>query len=55
MPLLDYNRVSSRLKFLLFVKPKDLKRELWDGAVIGEQAAVDYFNADEVVFGIDVS
>ncbi|XP_012553627.2 xaa-Pro aminopeptidase 3 isoform X1 [Hydra vulgaris] len=45
--VLDFNRVSSRLKFLLFVKPKDPKRELWDGAVIGQQAAVDYFNADE--------
>lgn len=33
--------------FLLFVKPKDPKRELWDGAVVGEQSAVEYFNADE--------
>lgn len=34
-------------KFLLFVQPKDPKRELWDGSVVGEQAAVDFFHADE--------
>ncbi|XP_066936897.1 xaa-Pro aminopeptidase 3-like [Clytia hemisphaerica] len=37
----------NEMDFLLFVQPKDPKRELWDGAVAGERAAVDYFNADE--------
>ncbi len=34
--------------FHLFVRPKDPKTELWDGARSGTQAALDVFNADEV-------
>lgn len=34
--------------FHLFVRPKDLKAEQWDGARSGIQAALDVFNADEV-------
>lgn len=34
--------------FHLFLRPKDAKAELWDGARSGEQAALDVFNADEV-------
>jgi hypothetical protein len=37
----DYN-------FHLFLRPKDARAELWDGARSGEQAALDVFNADEV-------
>ncbi|KAI9835625.1 MAG: hypothetical protein M1837_003698 [Sclerophora amabilis] len=33
--------------FHLFVRPKDPKAELWDGARSGVQAALDVFNADE--------
>ncbi|KAI9869268.1 MAG: hypothetical protein M1813_000056 [Trichoglossum hirsutum] len=33
--------------FHLFVRPKNLKAELWDGARSGVQAAFDVFNADE--------
>ncbi|RDW75173.1 hypothetical protein BP6252_06315 [Coleophoma cylindrospora] len=33
--------------FYLFLRPKDAKAELWDGARSGEQAALDVFNADE--------
>lgn len=33
--------------FHLFVRPKDPKAELWDGARSGIQAAQDVFNADE--------
>ncbi|KEQ86913.1 hypothetical protein M438DRAFT_343333 [Aureobasidium pullulans EXF-150] len=33
--------------FHLFVRPKDLKAEQWDGARSGIQAALDVFNADE--------
>ncbi|KAI6792246.1 peptidase M24 [Hortaea werneckii] len=33
--------------FHLFVRPKDQKAELWDGARSGVQAAQDVFNADE--------
>lgn len=33
--------------FHLFVRPKDEKAELWDGARSGVQAAQDVFNADE--------
>lgn len=32
--------------FHLFVRPKDPKKEQWDGARSGEQAALDVFNAD---------
>lgn len=34
----------------MFVREKDDKAELWDGARSGVQAAVDVFNADEVRF-----
>lgn len=34
--------------FHLFVRPKDIRAEQWDGARSGEQAALDVFNADEV-------
>lgn len=34
--------------FHMFVRDKDDKAELWDGARSGVQAAVDVFNADEV-------
>ena len=34
-------------KFHLFVRPKDEKAELWEGARSGTQAALDVFNADE--------
>ncbi|KAI9806548.1 MAG: hypothetical protein M1833_003735 [Piccolia ochrophora] len=33
--------------FHLFVRPKDAKAELWEGARSGVQAALDVFNADE--------
>ncbi|KAH0360822.1 peptidase M24, partial [Aureobasidium melanogenum] len=33
--------------FHLFVRPKDIKAEQWDGARSGIQAALDVFNADE--------
>jgi len=33
--------------FHLYVRPKDAKAELWDGARSGVQAAQDVFNADE--------
>jgi len=39
---------SSDYIFHLFIRPKDAKAELWDGARSGEQAATDVFNADEV-------
>lgn len=35
--------------FHLIVRPKDRKEEQWDGARSGLQAALDVFNADEVV------
>lgn len=34
--------------FHLYVREKDAKAELWDGARSGTQAAQDVFNADEV-------
>jgi hypothetical protein len=34
--------------FHLYVREKDPKAELWDGARSGTRAAVDVFNADEV-------
>lgn len=34
--------------FHLFVRPKDVKAEQWDGVRSGTQAALDVFNADEV-------
>lgn len=34
--------------FHLYVREKDAKAELWDGARSGTQAATDVFNADEV-------
>src|SRR5450432_1698998 len=39
---------SGEYVFHLFVRPKDTKAELWDGARSGEQAALDMFNADAV-------
>ena len=36
--------------FHLYVREKDPKAELWDGARSGTRAAVDVFNADEVSF-----
>ncbi|KAF4632871.1 hypothetical protein G7Y89_g5262 [Cudoniella acicularis] len=36
--------------FHLFLRPKDARAEQWDGARSGEQAALDVFNADEVLF-----
>jgi hypothetical protein len=39
---------SSDYTFHLFVRPKNAKEEQWDGAVSGEQAALDVFNADKV-------
>jgi intermediate cleaving peptidase 55 len=38
---------SSEYIFHLFLRPKDMKAEQWDGARSGEQAALDVFNADE--------
>lgn len=34
--------------FHLYVREKDPKTELWDGARSGTRAAIDVFNADEV-------
>ena len=34
--------------FHLYVREKDPKAELWDGARSGTRAAIDVFNADEV-------
>lgn len=42
-------RNGADYKFNLFLRPKDPKAEQWDGARSGEQAALDVFNADEVV------
>lgn len=39
---------SGEYLFHLFVRQKDPKAELWDGARSGEQAALDVFNADKV-------
>jgi len=39
---------TAEYSFHLFLRPKDAKAELWDGARTGEQAAMDVFNADEV-------
>ncbi|KAK4580040.1 aminopeptidase [Recurvomyces mirabilis] len=41
--------------FHLFVRPKDEKAELWDGARSGVQAAQDVFNADEAASIEEVS
>jgi intermediate cleaving peptidase 55 len=40
--------LGSDYNFHLFLRPKDRRAELWDGARSGEQAALDVFNADEV-------
>ena len=45
--VLEYTASSNKTNFILFVQPKDPQRELWDGAVVGERAAVDFFQADE--------
>lgn len=34
----------------LYVREKDPRVELWEGARSGTQAAMDVFNADEVTF-----
>lgn len=44
---------SSDYNFHLFLRPKDAKAEQWDGARSGEQAALDVFNADEVLLRLD--
>lgn len=41
--------------FHLYVREKDPKIELWDGARSGTQAALDVFNADEVRENTDSS
>jgi intermediate cleaving peptidase 55 len=40
---------SSDYVFHLFLRPKNARVEQWDGALSGEQAALDVFNADEVL------
>jgi intermediate cleaving peptidase 55 len=47
--VIQRNGSSSEYTFHLFLRPKDAKAEQWDGAVSGEQAALDVFNADEVI------
>jgi intermediate cleaving peptidase 55 len=44
---------SSDYNFHLFLRPKDAKAEQWNGARSGEQAALDVFNADEVLLPLD--
>jgi intermediate cleaving peptidase 55 len=39
---------SGEYVFHLFVRPKDIEAELWEGPRSGEQAALDVFNADKV-------
>lgn len=34
--------------FHLYVREKDARAELWEGARSGTRAAIDVFNADEV-------
>jgi intermediate cleaving peptidase 55 len=46
--VIQRNGESLDYTFHLFVRPKNAHQELWDGAVSGEQAALDVFNADEV-------
>lgn len=38
--------------FHLYVREKDPKAELWDGARSGTRAAMDVFNADEVRYDV---
>ena len=45
---LDFNRTTFQSNFLLFVQPKDPKKEVWDGSVVGTKAAVEFFEANEV-------
>ena len=40
---------SADYVFHLFLRPKDPKAEQWEGARSGQQAALDVFNADEVL------
>ncbi|TLD32421.1 putative xaa-pro dipeptidase app protein [Venturia nashicola] len=47
LAVIDPDKRSSETIFHLFVRPKDAKAALWDGARSGEQAALDVFNADE--------
>ncbi|KAI9673039.1 MAG: hypothetical protein M1817_003203 [Caeruleum heppii] len=45
--VIERNGPGGEHTFHLFVRPKDPKAELWDGARSGTQAALDVFNADE--------
>ena len=45
---LEYNTISDEFKYILFVKPKDPRRELWDGPVVGVELAKEYFKCNEV-------
>jgi len=47
--IMSFNRSSSDLECILFVKPKDPQRELWDGPLVGVDAAQDYFNFDQAL------
>jgi intermediate cleaving peptidase 55 len=40
---------SSEYAFHIFLRPKDVRAEQWGGSLSGEQAALDVFNADEVL------
>ena len=46
--VIQRNGASYDYTFHLFLRPKNAKEEQWDGAVSGELAALDVFNADEV-------
>lgn len=48
--VIQNNGASKEYTFHLFVRPKDVTAEQWDGARSGEQAALDVFNADEVLY-----
>lgn len=44
---MDIERVQEDYSFHMFVRPKDVDAEQWDGARSGIAAAKDIFNADE--------
>ncbi|KAF2837609.1 xaa-pro dipeptidase app [Patellaria atrata CBS 101060] len=48
LAIIEKTGSDSEYSFHLYVRPKDPKAELWDGARSGVQAAQDVFNADEV-------
>lgn len=59
MPIREYDKIRELMNvandgsgdnhiFHLYVREKDPKAELWDGARSGTRAAIDVFNADEV-------